>query len=119
MDWSALAWNATPPSSLVAGASTSAVPVPTTTEATPRYDARPDAYRPSFLYDPVAGDKLLATLAEDHPVELPWAAAAADLARAGVYRHSAPLVARMYDAIEAAQGASDPTSLALRTVDRS
>ncbi|MDP2314644.1 MAG: lytic transglycosylase domain-containing protein [Pseudomonadota bacterium] len=116
VDWSALAWNSAPGASLVAGAGVPAVPLPADVVTPPRYDARPDAYRPSFLYDPAEGDKLLATLAEDHGVELPWAAAAADLARAGVYRHSAPLVARMYDAIEAAQGASDPTSLALRTV---
>ncbi|MES2641766.1 MAG: lytic transglycosylase domain-containing protein [Myxococcota bacterium] len=113
-DWSALAWNTTA-TTTVAGAAVESVPLPPP-DSTPRYEARPDAYRPSFLYDPVTADKLLATLAEDHGTALPWAAAAADLARAGVYRHSAPLMARMYDAIEAAQTTADPVSLALREV---
>ncbi|MDP2308421.1 MAG: transglycosylase SLT domain-containing protein [Pseudomonadota bacterium] len=114
VDWSALAWNA-PAANGVAGASAASMAA-TPAESTPRYEARPDAYRPSFLYDPVAADKLLAELAEDQAAALPWAAAAADLARAGVYRHSAPLMARRYDEIEAAQGQSDPRSVALHRV---
>jgi soluble lytic murein transglycosylase-like protein len=128
--WSALAWNtasapSAPTPAGTTGASVTAVlagsdgaPVTLTSNSgSPAYEARPDAYRPSFLYDPVAADKLLSTLGEEHADLFPWAAAAADLARAGVYRHSAPLVARLYDAIEAAAGATDPTSLAMRKID--
>jgi soluble lytic murein transglycosylase-like protein/outer membrane protein assembly factor BamD (BamD/ComL family) len=135
VNWSALAWNAAaaaipggvagagapargagretagPAQDVTAGTSVAAI-APTA----PSYEARPDGYRPSFLYDPVAADKLLAELATDHGVELPWAAAAADLARAGVYRHSAPLIARMYEEIEAAQTGTDARALALRPV---
>ncbi len=117
VDWSALAWGASGGDaelvSVASGASVAAVP---SALDTPRYEARPDAYRPSFLYDPVAADKLLTELALDQTAALPWAAAAADLARAGVYRHSAPLVARMYDTIEAAVGQNDPVSIALHRV---
>ncbi len=94
--WAALAWNAPPPSS----------PLPTVTQAPPlpRDEARPDSYRPTFLYDPAAADKILGELAEEHADLFKWAAAAADLARAGAYDLSAPLVARMYDSIDPAVG---------------
>ncbi|MFN7146538.1 MAG: transglycosylase SLT domain-containing protein, partial [Myxococcota bacterium] len=82
-----------------------------------RYEARPDGYQPGFLFDPAEGDKLLLEIAEEHGAHLKWAGAAADLARAGVYRHSAPLVARMYEEIEQAAGKSDARSVALRSVD--
>jgi soluble lytic murein transglycosylase-like protein len=107
--WSALAWGAQ------SAASTPAVA--TVVPKAVAYEARPDAYRPSFLYEPASADKLLLELAVKHPTSLKWAGAAADLARAGVYRHSAPLMARMYEAIEAAAGQSDPVSVDLQKVD--
>jgi soluble lytic murein transglycosylase-like protein/outer membrane protein assembly factor BamD (BamD/ComL family) len=109
--WSALAWT---------GKGTGAGTVPAgiaTVAPAPPYEERPDAYRPSFLYDPVAADKLLVKLGQEHKDLFPWAEAAADLARAGVYRHSAALVARMYDEIDLAAERSDAHSKALQAID--
>ncbi len=134
IDWSALAWRggggATASAATTAGAAVEAVqaglqaagspiagsPIAGSPTA-PKYEERPDAYRPGFLFDPVEADKLLVELGETHASAFPWAGAAADLARAGVYRHAAPIVARMYDDIEAAQGQSDARSLGIRTID--
>ncbi|MFZ5475653.1 MAG: transglycosylase SLT domain-containing protein [Myxococcota bacterium] len=94
VDWSRLAWGAPPPASTAAAAIASAPP-----PAIP-YETRPDSYRRSFLYDPRAADELLGKLAEDHAERFPDLAAAVDLARAGVFDLSAPILGRAYDAIE-------------------
>jgi soluble lytic murein transglycosylase len=64
-----------------------------------------------FLYDPGEGDTLLTRLGEEQKTAFPDLAAAADLARAGVYQHAAPIVGRMYDALEAnAAAGQHPTA---------
>ena len=91
---------------------------PTTTASAPPvasdsvvHERRPDSYAPGFLFDPLEGDRLLSKLGEQYGAVFPWALAAADLARAGIYHEAAPLVARMYDAIEAAEkGAPIPST---------
>jgi soluble lytic murein transglycosylase-like protein len=80
----------------------------------PAYEARPDAYRPGFLFDPAAADKLLQKIADQYADVFPGAEAAADLAHAGVYRHSAPLVAKLYDDLEAS---TEPRAAALRDTE--
>lgn len=116
VDWSALAWTGSG-----AGPASRAVPV----SATPfppvvRTEARPDSYQPSFLFDPAEGDRLLARLAAQHGGVLKWAGAAGDLARAGVYVAAAPVIARYYDAIEAAkEGQEVPDAAALRAISLS
>jgi soluble lytic murein transglycosylase len=119
VDWSALAWGNPPPPSSLANSTPDARTAGTTLAGVPAlraYEARPDAYQPSFLFDPAEADKLLLQLEREHGTTLKWAGAAADLARAGVYRHSAPLIARMYEEIEAAAGRTDARSVALRKV---
>lgn len=122
VDWSALAWNGGLPGNTDA-ATTSAASVAGTaasvaaTATEPRYEERPDAYRPGFLFDPAEADKLLLALEKSHGAELKWIGAVADLARAGVYRHSAPLMARAYEDIEAAKDLTDARSQKLRTID--
>ncbi len=64
-------------------------------------EARPDSYAPGFLFDPAEGDRLLSKIGEEHAGEFPWASAAADLARVGNFDDAAPIVSRMYDALEA------------------
>ena len=64
-------------------------------------EARPDSYQPGFLFDPAEGDRLLTRLGAEHAAEFPWAAAAADLARAGNFDDAAPIVSHIYDALEA------------------
>jgi soluble lytic murein transglycosylase-like protein len=68
------------------------------------WDLRPDAYAAGPLFDPAVGARLLSELARDHPALFPDAQAASDLARAGCFDLAAPLVARMYDAIDPAVG---------------
>lgn len=109
-DWSRLAWGAVPaaPSALPAS-----LPRPAPTEA---WERRPDSYRPGFLFDPAEGDAALARIAATHGGTLKWVGGAADLARVGCYEDAAPVVARMFDAIEAARD-GDPAWAALRSVD--
>ncbi|MBM4365126.1 MAG: transglycosylase SLT domain-containing protein [Deltaproteobacteria bacterium] len=64
------------------------------------WDERPEAYASSFLFDPAEGARLLDELQANHPDLFPDAQAASDLARAGAFDLAAPLVARMYDAID-------------------
>lgn len=68
------------------------------------WNTRPDAYAAGPLLDPDAGARLLAALGKEHPTVFPDAQAAVDLARAGLFDLAAPLVARMYDAIDPAVG---------------
>ena len=124
-DWAALAWGAASGGTLASNAGSSATvgtaaAAPVSAAATPplpAYEARPDAYRPGFLFDPLEADKILVKIATSHGEIFPWAGAAADLARAGVYRHSAPIVAKIYDEIEAAAGKTDARSVTIRTID--
>jgi len=110
VDWSALAWTRTGSTS-----ATVEVVAPAAPDSLPT-DVLPDSYQPSFLFDPAEADRILRQLAADHPV-LPWLGAAADLAGAGVYVAAAPIVARAYDAIEAArEGAAIPDADRLRLV---
>jgi soluble lytic murein transglycosylase-like protein len=97
IDWSQARWNGT----------SEAPALPSTAPALPAVTAdgpeahRPDSYQPGFLFDPAEGDRLLAKLGADHAVEFPWAAAAADLARAGNFDDAAPIVSHIYDDLEA------------------
>lgn len=124
IDWSALAWGGTSsvpgssnPRTRTTAAALTAVPAPgPAATAEPRYEARPDAYRPGFLFDPAEADELLLKLEKSHGAELPWVGAVADLARAGVYRHSAALMARTYEEIEAAAAGADARAQKLRTI---
>ncbi len=68
------------------------------------WNQRPDAYTAGPLLDTEAGARLLGTLGKDHADLFPDAQAAVDLARAGLFDLAAPLVARMYDAIDPAVG---------------
>lgn len=94
-----LAWGAG------SGDARTAAPATRTSAAAPAVsfalEQRPDSYRPSFLFDPAEGDELLGELAQAQAARFPHLGAAADLARAGIFELSAPLVARAYDAIEA------------------
>lgn len=65
---------------------------------------RPDAYQPNHLFSPTEGATLLEKLGREWPALFPDAQAAAILARAGAFDLAAPLVARMYDAIDPAVG---------------
>lgn len=96
ISWSALSWEAPPPAR--------SLPEVAIAPPLPHDQERPDSYRPTFLYDPLAADKILSKLADDHADLFKWAAAADDLARAGAYDLSAPLVAKMYDSIDPAVG---------------
>ncbi len=92
--------------SLVAapGAAATAPGAVSTGSAGRAWYTRPESYQPSFLFDPATGARLLEELSTDHPDLFPDAQAAADLARAGAFELAAPLVARMYDAIDPAVG---------------
>lgn len=116
VNWAALAWNpASPPSAPAAPLARSASPAGPAGPGPVSGEERPDSYRPGFLLDPAEGDRLLTGIGERHGSVFPWATAAADLARAGVFHESAPLVARMYDAIEAAEdGQHIPASPVVR-----
>lgn len=72
--------------------------------STRAWNTRPEAYAPGPLLDPVSGASLLTSLGKNHPETFPDALAAVDLARAGLFDLAAPLVARMYDAIDPAVG---------------
>ena len=113
--WGALAWTGTGTN----GAGWAPVDIPPL-PAVARTEARPDSYQPSFLFDPSEGDRLLARLAAQHGSVLKWAGAAGDLARAGAHVAAAPVIARYYDAIDAAkEGEAVPDAAALRTIDLS
>lgn len=127
VDWSALAWGAQADVRL-SGAATApatpatpsppppapAVPAPPAapTDAGWAWEARPDSARPSFFYDPAKGDELLTKLATAQAARFKWLGAAADLARAGVYELSAPIVARAYEDIE-----KDPSGVDLSVAE--
>lgn len=78
---------------------------------------RPDAYRPNFLFNPAEGATLLERLGRDHPAVFPHAQAAADLARAGAFDLAAPLVAKMYDAIDPAVGGTSHPEVSLSVAE--
>lgn len=93
-------------------------PGATLTPPSPRdWDERPEAYRASALLDPSAGAKLLEALGKDHADLFPDAQAAADLARAGAFDLAAPLVARMYDAIDPAVGGTAHPEITLTVAE--
>ncbi len=89
-----------PPSSLQPPASSLAPALQPPASSLPT-DARPDSYAPGFLFDPKDGDKFLSRLGVDHVADFPYAAAAADLARAGNFDDAAPIVSHIYDDLEA------------------
>ncbi len=112
--WATLAWTGTGTPNAARSAPPSVAPLP----AIPRTEAHPDSYQPSFLFDPAEGDRILARLAAQHGSVLKWAGAAGDLARAGAYVAAAPVIARYYDAIDAAkEGEEVPDAAALRAID--
>lgn len=101
VSWSALAW----------GVSPAPVDPPPPAAALPvtSWERRPDSYQPGFLYDPAEGDRVLTRWAAEHADLFPGLAAAADLARAGNFDDAAPLVARMFDRMQAVRdGLADP-----------
>lgn len=95
VDWSRAGWGAAP--AATAPPSVPALESPTLGPT----DRRPSSYDPGFLFDPAEGDRLLSKLGAEHATEFPWAAAAADLGRVGCFDDAAPIVSRMYDALEA------------------
>ncbi len=104
VNWSALTWTGAGFAGAAAGTR-----LPTPPPAAPGapsgrdWDRRPDSYG-SGIVDVAEGARLLERLQTEHPDLFPHAQAAADLARGGAFELAAPLVARMYDAIDPAVG---------------
>jgi soluble lytic murein transglycosylase-like protein/TolA-binding protein len=73
-------------------------------------ERRPDAYRRGFLVDPAAGTAALERLVAAHGAKFPGADAVLDLGRAGAFTLAAPVIARLYDAIDPnVGGKADPS----------
>ena len=98
--WGALAW----PSASTAPSASPPPPSPTQAPPERSWDQRPKTYVAGPLFDAAEGARILESLGKDHAVLFPDAQAAADLARGGAFDLAAPLVARMYDAIDPAVG---------------
>jgi hypothetical protein len=99
--WATLAWS---PVLHAPAASVAPDPRPSVVSIGPLAvtgERRPDSYVPGFLFQPAEGDRLLQELGTNHATTFPWALAASDLARVGIFHEAAPLVSRMYDAIDA------------------
>ncbi len=103
VDWSLLRWGALTQS----GPAAAPILSPAVTSAVPAYDRRPDSYGANFLADPARAYALLDEMGEEYADIFPWAQAAADLGRVGIYRHSSVLVARAFEAWEAGQSRND------------
>ncbi|MSQ02993.1 MAG: hypothetical protein EXR71_14080 [Myxococcales bacterium] len=102
VDWSALTWTG-------AGFAAAGTRLPTSPPFAPApqtgrdWDRRPDSYA-SGIVDVAEGARLLERLQTEHPDLFPHALAAAELARGGAFELAAPIVARMYDAIDPVVG---------------
>ncbi len=98
VDWAALRWGTAPVAALPSAAGRPSK------DPGRSWNQRPEAYAAGPLLDPTGGARLLTALGSDHTALFPDAQAASDLARAGLFELAAPLVARMYDAIDPAVG---------------
>lgn len=132
IDWAALAWSGggfaagkggtsvvTVGAAGSAGATLTAVPgaAPGGPPLARSWDQRPEAYVAGSLFDPAEGARLLEALGAEHADLFPDAQAAADLARGGAFDLAAPLVARMYDAIDPAVGGTAHPEITLTVAE--
>lgn len=113
VDWTALAWGRAGAAEPVQDAAHAAADPPASPlpgdPAREHGERRPDAYRAGFLVDPAAGAKALERLVAAHGSKFPGADAVLDLGRAGATTLAAPVIARLYDAIDPnVGGTADP-----------